>query len=414
MPSDDADAASSTTPDEGRIQARLEERLGVPFTRGNRVQALRNGVEIFPAMLQAIEEASHSVELETFIYWSGAVAERMAEALADASRRGVEVRVLLDAAGCLPMDDELRTVMREAGVEVRDFGPLRPWRFWELDHRTHRKILVCDGRLGFTGGVGIAEEWEGDVRSPEEWRETHFALQGPAVQGLRGTFLEHWLAAGEESDDATARLPDWGGDESSAKARDQTSREGPEGGEARVQVIASTAAGRWSTAQTLFRALVDEARHSVQITTAYFVPEPDVVDLLCGAAERGVEVDILHPGPHIDHRVSQLAGEAVYPELLDAGVRIWRYQKSMIHAKVLIVDGVLSCIGSVNLNHRSAQKDDEVALNVLDRGLAARLSGHFHEDLTVSEAVARESLEEDLPWWRRVAAKAASMVRAEV
>lgn len=411
MPSDDAYMASSSTPDEGHIQARLEERLGVPFTQGNRVQALRNGVEIFPAMLQAIEEASHSVELETFIYWSGEVARRMAEALADAARRGVDVRVLLDAAGCLPMDDELRTVMTDAGVDVRMFGPLRPWRFWELDHRTHRKILVCDGKLGFTGGVGIAEEWEGDARSPEEWRETHFVLEGPAVQGLRGTFLEHWLAAGEEADDATARLPDWGGRTPSSDPQD--GHDG-DGGEARVQVVASTAAGRWSTVQTLFRALVDEARHSLQITTAYFVPEPDVVDLLCQAAERGVEVDVLHPGPHIDHRVSQLAGEAVYPQLLDAGVRIWRYQKSMIHAKVLIVDGILSCIGSVNLNHRSAQKDDEVALNVLDRGLATHLSGHFHEDLAVSEAVARESLEVDLPWWRRVAAKAASLVRQEV
>ncbi|MEJ2540218.1 MAG: phospholipase D-like domain-containing protein [Gemmatimonadota bacterium] len=365
---------------------------------------LRNGVEIFPAMLEAIDDARSSIEFETFVYWSGDVARRMAEALARAADRGVEVRVILDAAGCLPMPDDVRETLTAAQVRVRDFGELSSWRFWQMDHRTHRKILVCDGRVGFTGGVGVAEEWEGDARNPDEWRETHFRIRGPAVSCLRGTFLEHWLGAYDGQDPDSGLLP-----ETEAPPNEEGAA-----GRASVLTAASTAAGRWSTAQTLVRALVESARDSVRITTGYFVPEDGVLRLLCEAAARGVEVDIIHPGPHMDHRVSRLAGEARYPELLEAGVRIWRYQPTMIHAKIILVDDHLSCIGSANLNYRSLVKDDEVALVVLDRELNAALSRDFEQDREECRLVDSEDEWLDRPWWKRAGAWLASLVRREV
>jgi len=185
-------------------------------------------------------------------------------------------------------------------------------------------------------------------------------------------------------------------------------------GSSAIQTIASTAAGRWSTAQTMVRALVCSARHSIRITTGYFVPEDEVVALLKDAVDRGVEVDVIHPGPHIDHRVSRLAGEAQYPDLLDAGVRIWRYQPTMIHAKIILVDDELSCIGSANLNGRSAVKDDEIALLVLDRGLNEELTRDFERDLEGCQLVDSEAEWLERPLWKRALTKAASLVSQEV
>lgn len=387
-----------------RYRRILGRSLSAPFVEGNRIRRLKNGKEIFPTMLDAIRKAERSVEFETFVYWTGDIAVEMAETLAATARRGVEVRVLLDAAGCLPMDPDIRDIMEDSPVEVRDFGPLQPWRFWELDHRTHRKILVCDGIVGFTGGVGIAEEWEGDARNPDEWRETHFQVEGPAVQGLRGSFLEHWLSVQDSRDGLPAALPDALGDPSAPL----------EDGPSAVQVVPSTAAGRWSNAQTLFRALLQSAQDTLRITTGYFTPEDELVGLLTDAAARGVRVDVLHPGKHIDHRVSQLAGEQLYPELLEAGVHLWRYQKTMIHAKLIMVDGVLSCIGSANLNYRSVVKDDEIALVVLDPDLTGKLEADFDQDLEHAERVRPEDAGSDRPLWRRVLSGLASLGRREL
>ena len=401
-----ADRADGEDSDIARFRTILTEALGPPFVDGHTVEPLRNGVEIFPAMLEAIDAAEQSIEFETFVYWSGDIARRMADALARAARRGVEVRVLLDAAGCLPMPDDVRDTLTEADVQVREFGTLSSWRFWQLDHRTHRKILVCDARVGFTGGVGVAEEWEGDARNPEEWRETHFRIRGPAVSSLRGIFLEHWLAARNGDAEKPRLLP-------TCEPASATTAN-PDDATAIIQTVGSTAAGRWSTAQTLVRALVCSARRSIRITTGYFVPEDEVVSLLADAVDRGVEVDIIHPGPHIDHRVSRLAGEARYPELLEAGVRIWRYQPTMIHAKIILVDDVLSCIGSANLNHRSAVKDDEIALLVLDRALNRELTRDFEKDKEGCELVASEDDWLRRPWWTRAAARVAALVSSEV
>jgi cardiolipin synthase A/B len=366
-----------------RFRRAFESALGVPFAKGSRIEPLRNGVRIFPSMLAAIEGARHAIEFETYVYWTGHVARRFASALADAAARGVRVRILLDALGCKPMSSEIRRTLEESDAEVHDFGPLRLHKLWRLDHRTHRKILVCDGEVGFTGGVGIAEEWEGDARGPEEWRDTHFRMEGPAVRGLRAAFFQHWLAteAGDDRilDEITERH---GAPPTGWAGSSEPSALLPEDSEAtmELQVIRSNATGRWTDMQTLFRSLVAVAEERLRITTAYFVPDPGLVEALADAARRGVDVEIMNPGPHTDHRVCQLAGEAVYEELLDAGVRIWRYQPTMLHSKIATVDGILSCIGSANLNHRSLMKDDEIAVLVLDADFADRLDRDFDDD----------------------------------
>ncbi len=396
-------ATSSDVEHRQGLRACLTRSLGVPFVEGNRIEPLRNGVEIFPAMLDAIDNAERSIEFETFVYWSGDVARRFAEALSRASERGVEVRVLLDAAGSVPMPDEIWTIFEEGGIEARKFGSLKSWRVWQMDHRTHRKILVCDGHVAFTGGVGIAREWEGNARNPEEWRETHFRIRGPSVALLRGAFLEHWLAA-KGGGPHPALLP-----EAVPAPEDR-----PAAGGVGIQTVTSIGAGRWSSAQTLFRALALSARESIKITTAYFVPEDELVTLLVDAAGRGVEVDIIHPGPHTDHRVSNLAGEERYPELLEAGVRIWRYQKTMIHAKIILIDGVFSCIGSANLNHRSAVKDDEVSLLIDDPGLAHQLGEDFSADLDDCARVEPGGSRVESSWWRRGLSKLARLIDSQV
>lgn len=373
------------TDDTARLRDALEECIAVPFTSGNRIERFLNGDEIFPAMLDAIRGAERQVDFETFVYWQGDIAEQFADTLIEAAERGVSVRVLLDAVGSIPMARSLRRRLEQSAVEIRDFRPPVRWKVWEIDNRTHRKILIADD-VAFTGGVGIADEWTGNARNPDEWRETHFAIRGPAVRQLAAAFLEHWL---EEVD----------GPEVGAALREagrQPPGERAEVGSASVQVLRSRAGVGWTDAQILLRGVVALARRRLRITTAYFVPDDGLVNLLCDAADRGVEVEVLNPGPHTDHRLSQLAGEDVYHRLLDHGVRIRRYQRTMLHSKIITVDGVLSVIGSANFNYRSLEKDDEISLTVLDRELTERLDRDYDDDVQ-----AADEIDGNLEWARR-------------
>ena len=348
-----------------RYRRALEGLLGVPATEGNRIDVLRNGCQIFPAMLEAIEEAESTIDFLTFVYWTGEVADRFARALAERAATGVRVRVLLDGVGARLMDRGLIHEMEEAGAHVEWFRKPNALRPWEVNHRTHRKVLICDEDIAFTGGVGIAEEWDGDARDESEWRDTHFRIRGPAVDGLRAAFLHNWVE--------TERQPIF----------DEHDRfpEQPELGSTCVQVIRGAAEVGWSDVAMLVRALIDLSTERLWLTTAYFAPDHVVSDKLCAAAARGVDVRVLLPGPHADKRFVQLAAEAEYASLLEAGVRIWNYQPTMLHAKVLTVDSVVSSIGSANLNSRSMSLDEELNVVAFDPDLTAILESHFEEDL---------------------------------
>ncbi|HSJ44147.1 MAG TPA: phospholipase D-like domain-containing protein [Euzebyales bacterium] len=346
----------------------VEGGLGVPATDGNRIDILRNGDRIFPAMLNAIRKAERTVDVLTYVYWTGDIARQFATALCERARAGLRVRILLDAIGAAAIDRDLIDDMNEAGCHCEWYRPPTTWKVWEVDHRTHRKVLVCDGAVGFTGGVGIAEEWEGDARHPGEWRETHVRVEGPAVDGLRAAFITNWRETGQPLFDDRDRFV----------AHDHP-------GDALVTVLRCPAQIGWTDLHTMFGLLIDQAQESIRLTTAYFVPDEQTVARLISAAQRGVDITLLLPGRHADKRVVQLAGEKEFEPLLDAGINIWNYQRSMLHAKVMTVDGCVATVGSGNLDQRSMRLNDECNLILFDRSLTAELDEHFADDLTVSE-----------------------------
>ncbi|GAB3677329.1 phospholipase D-like domain-containing protein [Salinisphaera aquimarina] len=355
----------------------LEGTLGIPFTDGNRVERLVNGREIFPAMIAAVEGARESIDFLTFIYWQGDVAERFGNVLAERARAGVRVRVLLDAFGAHSMPDAVLEQLEGAGADVQWFRPTARWRFWQIDNRTHRKILLVDNEIGFTGGVGIAAEWDGDARNPQEWRETHFQLQGPVLDGLRGAFVSNWIESGARGFEDRWLLP-----------------AAEPAGDAAIQVLRTSAAVNYSDIATLLRLVISIARKRLRVTTGYFVPDRATIDMLCNAARRGVDIEILMPGPYTDSAVARMAGEDAYESLLEAGVKLYRFQPTMLHAKIVLLDDAVAVVGSANFNHRSMGKDDEIALSVIDAPTFAKLAADFDHDRGRCEQV-------DLQAWRR-------------
>jgi cardiolipin synthase A/B len=353
------------------VRRTLEGVIGVPATEGNQVDALVNGDQIFPAMLEAIGDARRTIDLLTFVYWRGGIGTRFAEALADRAGSGVRVRVLLDAWGASSIDPDLVSKMEDAGVRVRWFRPLRRLQPTKVNHRTHRKVMIVDEATGFTGGVGIADQWCGDARNEDEWRDTHFRVRGPAVDGLRAAFLDNWLETDPEVFDASIdRFPDQ-----------------PKPGPAVIQCVRGASEVGWSDISTLLLALLQLAQDRIRITTAYFVPDDELIECLNAASDRGVTVEILLPGPHGDKRFVQLAGQAVYERLLEHGVRVWHYQPTMLHAKIMTVDGLVANVGSANFNARSTELDEEINLVALDPHLVRLLDRQFDADLERSEEI---------------------------
>ncbi|MFF1924106.1 phosphatidylserine/phosphatidylglycerophosphate/cardiolipin synthase family protein [Streptomyces sp. NPDC058221] len=353
-----------------RLRRRLERLIGIAATEGNLLVPLRNGDEIFAAMLGAIRRAEHTVDMMTFVYWRGDIAREFADALAERARAGVRVRLLLDGFGSRLIEKDQLAAMDEAGVQVAWFRKPVHLSPLKQNHRCHRKVLVVDEETAFTGGVGIAEEWCGDARNENEWRDTHVQVRGPAVDGLAAAFAQNWAECHDELFDARDRFI-----------------EAEPCGSAVVQVVRGSASFGWQDMQTLLRVVLESAEERVRLTTAYFAPDAYFVELLCAAARRGVEVEILLPGPHTDKRVCQLAGQRHYEELTACGVRIFQYRPTMMHTKVITVDRVAALIGSTNFNRRSLDHDEEVMLAVLDPAFTTVLDGHFDQDMRVSELI---------------------------
>ncbi|MFF9899160.1 phosphatidylserine/phosphatidylglycerophosphate/cardiolipin synthase family protein [Streptomyces longispororuber] len=382
-----APAAGASVPDSGvqaarkqRLRRRLERLIGIAATEGNELAPLRNGDEIFPAMLDAIRGATHTIDMMTFVYWRGQIARDFATALADRARAGVRVRLLLDGFGAKQIERYLLEEMEGVGVEVAWFRkPLRLSPF-KQNHRCHRKALIVDEHTAFTGGVGIAEEWCGDARGPDEWRDTHVRVRGPAVDGVAAAFAQNWAECHDALYDDRDRF-----------------HEHEQAGTSVVQVVRGSASLGWQDMQTLMRVVLTSAEERFRLATAYFAPDTYFVDLLCAAARRGVTVEILLPGPYTDQRACRLAGQGHYTRLLEAGVKIFQYQPTMMHAKVVTVDGVAALIGSTNFNRRSMDHDEEVMLAVLDEDFTAALDADYDRDLARSAAV-------DPARWRRRAA----------
>ncbi len=348
-----------------------ESLTGAPVSFGNDAELLINGDQIFPTYIGAIKDAEETVNMLTYAYWRGDIAIEVAETLCEKASGGVECNVILDAVGAAKMDRKLVKKMRDAGVQVCFFRPPKPYAVKRLQHRTHRKLLIVDGKVGFTGGVGIAEEWTGNAQDPDHWRDTHVRVHGPVVRGLQGAFAENWLECTGAVLAGDRYLP---------------YIEEVEGGGA-MQVTRSSATIGDTNAEALVYLALAAAKRSIELTSAYFVPRPAFADALVEAAGRGVHMRILVPGSHIDKEFVRTAGRAAYDELIEAGIEIYEYCPTMLHAKSLTVDGAWASVGSVNFDNRSFQLHDEVALCVQSERFAGELHEMFEKDLEVSERI---------------------------
>ena len=362
-----------------------EALTGAPISWGNDAELLINGDRIFPCYLKTIREAQETICLLTYVYWRGEIAHDVADALCERAQAGVECNVLIDAVGGMKLEDEVIERMTDAGVRVVRFRPPKLYAARRLGNRTHRKILVADGCTALTGGVGIAEEWTGDAEDPDHWRDTHVRVDGPVARGLFGAFAENWLEATGEVLVGPDYLPDV------EEARDG----GP------MMVVRSSAGVGDSNIEALYYLAIATAREALDITAAYFVPRPAFVEALQAAAERGVRVRVLVPGHNIDKPPVWIAGRASYDDLLAAGVEIFEYQPTMLHAKTMTVDGVWSAVGSANFDNRSFQLNDEATLCVTSRSFAGELIAQFERDLEASDRIEPER------WLRRSPAQRA-------
>ncbi len=375
----------------------IEAITGAPITEGNLVEVLVNGDQIFPAMLKAIRSATKTLNLLTFVYWKGPIAPEVATAIAERARAGVKCKVLLDALGAIKIDTQLIEEMRESGADVAWFRPVRWYNLGKLNNRTHRKILVVDGGIGFTGGVGIAEEWMGNAQDPLHWRDTHIRVEGPAVRGLQGAFNDNWLEATGEVLAGEEYLP--------------YIDSKPHG--VIAQVTRSESGKGDTAAETLFFLAIAAAQHRLWLTTAYFVPGINQVEALVAAARRGVDVRILVPGPHIDKEFVRKAGRLSYSQLLKAGVKVYEYQPTMLHAKTLVVDGMWSTVGSINFDRRSFALNDEINISFHDKNIAECLEQQFELDLEKSKqfTLRRWKLRDG---WERLQEKLSAVLKSQL
>ena len=366
--------------DDAQFLRTMNVLLGPQLMPGNRAQALVNGDQIFPAMLEAIGGARSTITMETYIYWSGEIGARFTEALAERARAGVKVHVLFDAVGSGKVDKEHVRRLEAAGVEVRKYNPLRWHSIARMNNRTHRKILVVDGRVGFTGGVGIGDEWTGDAQDPAHWRDTHFRVEGPAVAQMQAAFVENWIE--------TTGVVLHGAEYFPVLRR---------AGREIAQFFVSSPGGGGESMQLMYMLSIAAARKSIRLSASYFVPDDNEVRMLAAAAKRGVKVQIIVPGEHIDSEVVRRASRASWGELLRAGVTIHEFAPTMYHVKVMIVDDLWVSVGSTNFDTRSFSTNDEANLNVYDRAFAAAQARIFAADLARSRRVALEDWEKR-PW----------------
>lgn len=338
--------------------------LGPGLVPGNKVTDLENGDEIFPAMLEAIHSAQKTITFETYIYWSGQIGQEFADALAERARAGVQVKVMVDWVGSLKMDSSLLDQIRNAGAEVHQYRPLKWYNLGRLNNRTHRKLLVIDGKLGFTGGVGVADLWSGHAQDAEHWRDMHFKIEGPVVAQVQAAFNDNWIKTTGEVLNGVDYFPPL------APA-----------GEMDAHMFVASPSGGSESMHLMYLMAIAAAGRNIDLQAAYFVPDTLIIKALITARQRGVRVRVTVPGKHIDSETVRLASKSHWGELLLAGVDIYEYQPTMMHNKLLIVDGVMSSVGSTNFDVRSFRLNDEASLNIYDAAFAARMTEVFEADL---------------------------------
>ncbi|NML17422.1 phospholipase D-like domain-containing protein [Azohydromonas caseinilytica] len=382
--------------DDPQFRRSMSVLLGPPMLEGNHVRELVNGDQIFPAMLEAMRGAQRSLTFETFIYWSGQIGDQFAEVLSERARAGVKVHVLLDWVGSFKMEDRYLEQMKEAGVEVERYHKPHWSHLARLNQRTHRKVLVVDGRIGFTGGVGIADEWQGHAQDEHHWRDTHFCVKGPVVAQMQAVFTDNWIKATGRVLHGEAYFPAL-----------------YPNGDQPAQMFSSSPTGGSESMHLMYLMSITAARHTIHLSSSYFVPDHLAVQALVDARKRGVRVRIITPGRFIDTATVRRASRARWGPLLEAGVEIAEFQPTMFHCKVLVVDGLLVSVGSTNFDNRSFKLNDEANLNVMDAAFAQRLIEVFERDWQRARPVTLQA-------WRHRPARekliehAAALMRAQL
>ena len=361
---------NAADPQFGRTMGSL---LGPGIVGGNTAQELLNGDQIFPAMLNAIRGAKQTITFETYIYWSGGIGKQFADALAERSRAGVKVHILVDWVGSAKMDERLIADMQSAGVDIRKFHKLSWYDLAKLNNRTHRKLLVVDGAVGFTGGVGIAEKWTGAGQDADHWRDSHFRVEGPVVAQMQATFLDNWMKVSGQVLHGDPYFPDI-----------------KPAGTSRAQMFSSSPTNGSENVELMYHIALTAAQKTIDLSMAYFIPDPASSRILIDAIRRGVRVRLVTPGEIIDTETVKAASRLTWGPLLQAGVEIYEFQPSMYHCKVMIIDGLMVSVGSTNFDSRSFRLNDEANLNIYDQDFAARQTAVFEEDMQKSRRITFE------------------------
>ena len=346
---------------------------GVPLVKNNKITILNNGDEFYPAMLEAIGNARKTITMEAYIFWKGDIGLRFAQALAERRQAGVTVKLLLDAVGSASIGAEIEKILQESGCELVWYNPIRLRTISRFNNRTHRKSLVVDGRIAFTGGAGIADHWTGNAQDPAHWRDIQIRLEGPDAFGLQTGFAQNWL-------DTTGELVSGEGFFPPCDAA---------GTMAALTILSTPEAGS-SAVRIMYYLSIVSARHSIYIANPYFIPDDAATEILIDARHRGVDVKVMITGIHNDMRLSRYSSIHLYGKLLEAGIEIYEYNRTMLHQKTMVVDGIWSTVGTTNFDNRSFALNEESNVCVHDRRLAEQLEQIFMEDLKGCDQVTLE------------------------
>jgi cardiolipin synthase len=379
-----------------QFQRVVSVMLGPSLLPGNRSEALVNGRRIFPAMLKAIREARRSITFEMYIFAEGEVGEAFTAAFEERARAGVKIHFLYDALGSEKIDKKYLERLGKAGVEIAKYNPPRWDTLAQMNNRTHRKLMVVDGRIGFTGGAGIQDQWAGDAENPQRWRDTHFRTEGPAVAQMQAAFMENWIETTGKVLHGEAYFPQIDA-----------------AGKQLAQVVIASPGGGGESMQLLYLLSIAAAVKTIHLANAYFVPDEVESATLAGAAKRGVKVRIIVPGPIIDNRIVRRASRAGWGELLRAGVEIYEYQPTMYHVKSMVVDGLWTSVGSTNFDSRSFSTNDEANLNVYDAAFAAEQDEIFARDLKQSHRVTLDEWR-NRPWREKALEKLMGLLSSQL
>jgi cardiolipin synthase len=358
--------------------------FGPPLIGGNQARALVNGDVFFADMLQAIANAKRTITFESYIFWSGDIGNRFTEALIERAQAGVKVHLLFDALGSGDIDDDWVKRMRAAGIEVEKYNPWRLTTLARINNRTHRKIMVVDGRIGYTGGAGVGDEWTGNAQDPKHWRDTQFRVEGPVVLQMQAAFIENWIEVTGRVLHGTEYFPELG-----------------RAGEQAAQFIVTSPGGGSESMQLMYLMSIAAATKSIRLSAAYFVPDDVEIRTLVAAAKRGVRVQLIVPGKETDSPLVRRASRSTWGELLEAGVEFYEYEPTFFHCKVMIVDDLWVSVGSTNFDSRSFSVNDEANLNVYDREFALAQARVFEDDLKRSKRITLEAWK-NRPWTEKL------------